>query len=198
MNSAVRSSKLISNIISGLVIFWMVSVGTGIYCLAYLRTQFSYYVRAYIVFPVLVVALIYFIFFHRRMKGPTGYQQRMNKIATRSGRLKALLLAVAGLLLIPGGIAWTSYCFPAWATELFAKNRYEQSFLVEKITERGGIRSPAVFDIMLRSEDSTMSVNLDLSRAAYKEHSLKCGERIVLVGRTWEFGTIVEKVVPSN
>src|ERR1035438_4058435 len=86
---------------------WVVVVSTGTR-LPFLYTSFAFGVRAFVLFPILFTCMAYFAIIYRKSNQPTGYVQAMSKWPTKRERVKATFFGILGLILIPGGIAWTS------------------------------------------------------------------------------------------
>ena len=172
------------------VALWAVLMQTGTR-LPYLHTHFSFLLRAYILFPTLLAPLLYAAFVYRLPNQSIGYIELIKQQSTRVRRMKAAVFSLIGLVLIPGGLAWTSIAFPAWAAEVFARTPYVHVYYIEDIKVRSGPVWSTLFDLDLTSI-STKPVTLRLNRSRYESNHWKTGEWICVLGRTSIFGTIID------
>lgn len=176
-----------------ITVVWAFGVLTGTR-LPYLRTEFSFNLRLFIFFSLLGL-VIYLLFVHRRSSQKISAYAMSIRHLTTSERIKEDVGALFGALLVFGTIAWTSVAFPAWATQLFASEHQDLVYQVEKITERSGPVWRTVFDLTLVDPASGETVVLRLTRSRFERWRWKPGDCIFLTGRTWIFGTIIEREV---
>ena len=174
------------------VLFWAVIVVTGIR-LPLLRTEFSFTIRAFVLFPALLLILWYALFRHRWRAMPDSlYRMRIKKTAEHSERIKAMLMTIASALFVAGGLSWTSIAFTGWATELLASNHYSRVYRIDDITYKSGAKWSALFDLHLIDSHGS-EVTLLLNRADYEQNHWKSDEKICVIGRTWGLGTIMSE-----
>ena len=174
----------------GCVLLWVFITYSG-RRLPYIYTELSDHLRVFGLFPLLLGLMVYFGFIYHKSGEATGYRQSMNKLPVGKERVKATAWGLFGLLLISGGLAWTSTAFPAWATNLFATERYAYEYSIADITKRNGPVWSALFDLQLIGAEGD-EVTLRLNRIRYERNRWKTGERICVLGRTSVFGTIID------
>lgn len=172
---------------------WMLIVVTGTR-LSYLYTDFSFQIRAFVLFPLLLIALVYFGFIYHKPNQKTGYKQAMSNLHSRKDRIKTTTWGLLGLILIPATIAWTSIAFPAWAAKLLATEKYEKSYEITDITVRSGAVWSTLFDLDLTDPLTKERVVLRLRRSQYDQSHWRSGEHICVQGRASMFGTIIDDV----
>lgn len=162
--------------------------------LPYLRTEFGLEVRAYVVFPVLLVVLLYFAFVYKNEKsgGRTGLQIKMAALPTRRKRWLSVLTFLAASALMCAFVAWSATIYPAFAAELTAATPFAQTYTVENIRVRGGFDRTAFFDLALRPRNGSDQVGLNLGYFSDDKHQWKRGDTICARGRTSIFGTIID------
>lgn len=181
---------------------WLVLIGGGVWTLiiisgtrlSYLYTEFSFQIRAFVLFPLLLIGLAYFCFIYHKPNQKTGYRQAMSNLRTRKDRIKATAWGLLGLISIPATIAWTSVAFPAWAANLLANERYVKAYEISDITVRSGAVWSTLFDLDLMDPSTKESAVLRLRRSQYDQSLWKRGEHICVQGRMSMLGTIIDNV----
>lgn len=173
------------------IVFWPVAIYTG-FRLPYLHTSFSFHLRAFFLFPLMFGCGIYFAFIYRDGQQQTGYIQSISLLTSLKEKIKSTAMGLLGLILITGGIAWTSVGFSAWAAKLFAKDPYGQSLQITYIKAHGGAVWSTYFDLGLLNPSSGETKVLRLNRALFDVYRWKEGEYLCLAGRTSMFGTAID------
>lgn len=170
---------------------WMLVVLTGMR-LPLLRTTIVDGIRVFVLFPLLLGIIIYLVMIRRWPNQPdTLYRMRMKQISTKKEKTKGVALTVFGFLFMTGSLAWTSIAFPAWATMLFASERYMHVYHIDDIHTRSGAQWSTLFDLAMTDAIGEKAA-LILSRSRYEKNRWRSGEDICLMGRTWMFGTIID------
>lgn len=168
---------------------WVISTGMR---LPYLRTDFGFQVRAYLVFPLIVSGYFYWGFIYKKAGSRlTGYQQAMKRIS-KDDRVKVTLWIIPSAFIFSGFIAWTSIAFPAWATMLLANESVAKKYEVADITTEGGPMWSTRFDLQLTDIESQEVVSLLLTKARYEQHKWKRSEMLCALGRRAVFGTVID------
>jgi hypothetical protein len=188
--TGLQPSRRLVLLVFGALAFWILAVFTGLR-LPYVYTSLAFLLRVFVMFPLMLSGLTYLCFIYRKPNQLTGYKQAMNNLPVGKERVKATAWGLLGLVLIPGTLAWTSIAFPAWATQLFASERYAHVFQINDITVRSGAKWSTVFDLEL-TDASGEKVMLRLSRSRYEMNRWRSGEDICVIGRAWMFGAIVD------
>ncbi|WP_206606458.1 hypothetical protein [Steroidobacter cummioxidans] len=178
-------------------VLWWVLMVTGMR-LPYLQTHLAFQLRVFVLFPLFASVLAYFSFFFRGKLLSSGYELRMGQLATRKDRVKSTLWGLFGLVLISGGVAWTSIGFPAWATDLVAKEVYSREYIIESIEVRGGPLWSTMYHLRLRRQGADETVMLPLKRMIYEQARWKRGQSVCVHGRSWILGTIIDDVSPDT
>lgn len=185
------ANKISVWLIFGFLALWFLVILTGIR-LPYIYTEFAFRIRAYFLFPLLFGTIGYFAFIYRRANGSTGYMQAINRLPTRSEKVKQTLWGLFGWVLISSGIVWTSVGITAWATHIFSQKHYTNSFQITKIKARSGTGWSRIFDLGLIDKTTDEKVTLRLNRARFEQNHWKVGEEICVKGRKSIFGTIID------
>ena len=172
------------------VLMWPVAIVFGDR-IPYLRTEYSTWIRLFVVFPLFCVPLVYLAYF-RKLKGQNGLQIASAQRGEGRPRLEFVVKSAAGLVLVSGFFAWTSITVPIWATSLLAKAYYTHSFTINEMTLRGSGWG-AFEDLELVDRNAKRS-NLYLARRIYESRSWRDSNVICVQGRTWIFGTVLDKI----
>lgn len=182
-------------VVAGLFILWGSIISTGTR-LPYLYTEFAFQVRAFFIFPVLLIALIYISFIRRNGNQQTGYMSSMSTLPHWKDKIKATAWGLSGMILISGGCAWSSVAFSAWAAKLLATVPYEGAYRVESIATRSGAAWSTLFDLHLIDVKLEEKATLRLGRSQWENRHWKAGECIFIRGRTSVFGVIIDMITP--
>jgi hypothetical protein len=175
----------------GLVVAIPLIVGVR---LPYLYTSVSFSLRAFVLFPLLLLLGLYFGYFRKNRRGQT----RMQVVAGRLSKWEAGKFALKFLLALPimsALFAWLSPAYPACVAQLL-KEPYAQSvarrYRVDGIRLWGGPLWSRVFELELIDSETGEIVELPLTRSRYEETHLQIGERVCAKGRMSVFGTIID------
>ena len=123
----------------------------------------------------------------------------MNQLPTKGKKFKVTLWIIFGIILIPGGIAWTSAAISAWAANIIATESFAQTYQVTDITVRSGPVWSRLYDLdLVNITKQEKKVILRLGRSQWEHHEWKSGDRICVQGRTSLFGTIVDITSPCG
>lgn len=190
-NNFVQPSRRLVIFVFGALAFWILAVFTGMR-LPFVHTSLAFLLRVFVLFPLMLAGLTYLCFIYRKPRQLTGYEQAIKNLSIGKERIKATAWGLLGLVLIPGTLAWTSIAFTAWATQLFASERYAHIYRISDVTVRSGAKWSTLFDLDL-IDTSGNKVMLRLSRSRYERNRWKSGEDICVIGRVWMFGAIVDE-----
>ena len=177
------------------LMIWMMAVITGMR-LSYLRTNFSFVIRAYILFPVIFLSLVYFSYIYKGDNfKKTGYELRMSSITDKKVKIQETILGVCGLVLIAGCIAWSSIAFTAWVSQFLADAEYQHIYIIEGVSYEGGALWSGSLDLRLRDpQEKRTDSFLRINRSDYSELNWRVGESVCLVGYSSYFGVHIEKI----
>jgi len=172
---------------------WLVVLDTGM-DLPYLRTAFAWNVRFYVMCPLLIAMLVYLCFI-RDQNGRTGIQWALSKLPGRWQRLHLILVAVAGLFIVAGGLSWSSIAYPAWITRLCAEQSFVKSYEITSMTSYPNTFRGRTYVLSLVDEKAAEVVELPLSDALVDDQTFTGKKWLCARGRTSMFGTIIESII---
>jgi hypothetical protein len=170
------------------VVAWMLLFGQGRQ-LPFLHTEAMFRVRAYVIFPLLLVTLAWFSFFHKwEMTGRTGYRMAMSSVKTTGQRIKLTALALLGLFVVSGTLAWTAVAVPIWFTVALGKESSRTEYRVVQVTGSGRFREAH----LTRLSDGEQ-VTLPLTRG-YASIPIRAGEVVCATLKTSITGALVTEL----
>ncbi len=179
--------------VMAVIIFWMVLVSTGEY-LPYIDTSFAWRIRYLLVFPVLLVLMVWFFFIHKWAEsGKTGYQMRMVQLTDKRTRVKETLVGGVGVPFISVMIAATAIDFTAWAAFLAPGEPVAHTYAVVRIKAVG-----SKYDVVLHDTRSGEQVTLRQSGNHLANRDWRVDDVVCVRGKTSLFGTTIDSVARNS
>ena len=162
--------------------------------LPYLFTKKITLIRAFIIFPLLFVFLIYFAFFHKWItSGRTSFRMRFTKEELANPYIKAkyFLLSFFGCMAMSAGIAWISWGVVACAASLYSKEPINKTYKIRSFWGAGSIGVDV--GLINLTNGSEYTVN---EQGYYLNLGVpwKVGDIVCAKGRTSVLGTIVDEL----
>jgi hypothetical protein len=193
-----RSVKLI-------FIFFSVFMVAGLSAdrLGYLMTEFSFNVRAYVIFPFLILPTYGYMFFLKLDpkwdadgKRLTSHEVNLKRFKSRASRAKMWAGYLVGIPLILGFLAWLTIGIPAYLAKLVAREPFAHEFLY---TPGAFIAKGFKFTDALTGEQASVQPTVHLYSNFPEDLSSRSAAKMVcLRGRTSVFGTIVTEIKLGN
>jgi hypothetical protein len=167
--------------------------------LPWIRNDWTWYFRLFLVYPLLLAPLFYFAFIARSpYTGTSGYKTVMATIGSRRKRVTTTAWGVAGLLFVPGFLAHVSYVAPAWAAELLSHEPWRKTYQIVEIKARSGPVWSLCYECYLVEARPRGEAVLPLRPSVVEQAHLRPGGTICVKGRTSMFGTIVTDVTTTQ
>lgn len=163
--------------------------------LGYLMTGRSFFIRMYIIFPVLVFFWYLWIFiykWHGGWGGITIYEMNLRRFRGWKGRLQLFLTYLFGFPALLAVCAWLAIGSPAWLAFMTASEPFRREYIY---TPNDYVAQGYNFKDSLTGDRASVRVTTELYASFPDEVSNFYAEKVVcLHGRTSMFGTIVSKV----
>jgi hypothetical protein len=167
-----------------LLVSWAICYETG-KSLPYLQTERSFQLRMYLLYPLLVLPLIWFAFFHRwKETGKSGYRMAMDKLDSPSARLKNTVVGLLGLIAIPAAFAWSTAFYAAWAAYLLSHQAFSETYRIVDVRAVSNY-----WELDLEATSTREQVALPV-----RTHAWRAGEVVCAHGRSSALGFIVESI----
>lgn len=169
---------------------------------AYFYTPLAFEIRAFVIFPILVIPPLYFLFLYKkniRGKEQTVWRVYLENLASKGQKqnIYSIVLGLVALSLFSGIIAWSSIFIAACVAELAAHLPFSQTYTITEITTRR--MRPRVFDLSLAKNSTEIDGTiLRLTRQRYEEHYWKVGDVICVHGRTSIFGSVADTLTKGD
>jgi hypothetical protein len=186
--SQLANKKWFLGVVMGMAFLWMFVTSRG-GKLPYIITENSLNIRAYLVFPLFMLFLIWFGFLHKWQETTsTGYQMMMVGIKGKKERLKQAILLILGFGFLAGGVAWQSNYTMAFVANLAANKPYVETY---KVYDSKGVSNLTELELQNLSNKETAYIRLKYD--AFGKGIWDSGAIVKIEGRTSIFGTIAEK-----
>jgi hypothetical protein len=168
----------------------MVAAYTGTR-LPWLRTDISFFVRIYVLFPALSAGFFWCLFIAKTADGRTPFRTLISDVRGKPAQIRKTASLVAGSLFLPFFLADISYVAPAWLAKMVAKDPYAQVFRLSELKERSGPLWTLYYEIYLGDSSTGAQATLPFDASSVKEKTWRQGEMVCVRGTTSIFGTIV-------
>lgn len=179
------------------LILFMCLVFTGSR-LPWLRVEWTWYVRMFVAFPLLLATFIYLGFVGKLPSGRSSYQTMLASTGRGWKRASLTFWLVLGMLLVPGFLCYSSYVFPAWAANIVSREAWHASFRVADVKARSGPVWSLYYEAYLTETNSGQEAILPLGRSVVEESGLRANDTICARGRSSMFGAIVTDIARNQ